>query len=410
MMGVGIFLRFQTVNSNSFRSQKTIENDNSDEQDIYSYKLQTSEYSSSIKENGGDINISLYQVLSDTSLKSIVNTSDSNNNTFTVSSPYDKNFNSSYTYIEIGEIISHNKTIVIEESAPGNGTEDTVNGDLAASFTVEEDLYLENISVFLTTSKNKEATVEVGLYNSSWDPATNASIPGALGTYKSIGNFTYVTPVGSALVSWIEIRNLHYYLNNSLTENYTWFISIIETGGPPSAHPSWHYVDDIYNGDNSYSYHHQGGASRDWGADQPHDFTLVLTLNKAAKSTSPDSAEIGLKINGTNIIGTNGQGTWNTTEILGSNSGGLEFNITADWDDVECNVTLVQINYTKTNLKANSSFTVEGSGQDILWNVSRSNGFNLFDNRFENYAINYTIPSNWNNINVFNGSMGEFYK
>jgi len=212
-----------------------------------------------------------------------------------------------------------------------------------------------------------------------------------------------VTPKSYDLVSWIEIRNLHYFLNNSFTENNTWFIAIVETTPPPSAHPSWHFVDDSYNGDNSYAYHHQGGASRNWGSPQPYDFTLILTFNKAAKSTIPDSAEIGLKINGSDVIGTNGQGTWNSSEIFGSNSGELQFNVKATWEDVECNITLVQINYTKTILKASSKFTVKGSGQDILWNVTHYKGFNLFDDRLEGYRINFTIPATWNNINVFNG-------
>ena len=232
-------------------------------------------------------------------------------------------------------------------------------------------------------------------------------MPGPLGGYISIGNFSYTTPKSNDLVSWIEIRGLHYFLNNSFTENNTWFIAIVETSPPPSAHPSWHYVDDSYNGDNSYAYHHQGGPSRNWGSPQPYDFTLILTFNKAAKSTIPNSAEIGLKINGSDVIGTNGQGTWNSSEIFGSNSGELQFKVTATWEDVECNITLVQINYTKTNLKASSAFKVKGSGQDILWNVTRSNGFNLFDDRLEGYRINFTIPDTWNNINVFNGDKNK---
>ncbi|KKK70513.1 hypothetical protein LCGC14_2923230, partial [marine sediment metagenome] len=93
--------------------------------------------------------------------------------------------------------------------------------------------------------------------------------------------------------------------------------------------------------------------------------------------------------------------------VNGSTSGKLKYNISADWWDVESNITQVQINYTRTDLKASSNFEISGSGQDIRWNVTRNGGIDYFDTNFNNYTINFTIPTTWNKINVFNGSTNK---
>ena len=408
-MVVGIFLNFQTNNSNSFRSKKDNENDISNDisEEIFSYNLRSSDYSSSIKENGGDINISLYQALYDTSLKSIVNTSDPNNNTFTVPSPTDANFNSTYTYIEIEDIVSHNKTIVIEETNPNNATDGFSQGKVkATSFIVGQDTYLMNISVYITSSKNKFFSFKVVLFNTTWVGGQSQPNGGETDFHAVLGEFNGTAPKFDPYNNWYHCNNLNYYLNNSNTDNNTWCIGLAEADDSSSpGNPEWYYVLDSVNGNNSDSYTISGNV---WTMISPSvDFMTKMTFNKASKFPIASLAEVGLKINGTPVIGTGGNGTWNSTEPFGGSSGQLKFNITADWDSLEFNITLVQINYTKTNLATTPSFSISGSGQDVVWNVSRADGLKLFDKRLNNYEINFTIPDSWNNVNVFNGTINK---
>ncbi|GAH46775.1 unnamed protein product, partial [marine sediment metagenome] len=121
----------------------------------------------------------------------------------------------------------------------------------------------------------------------------------------------------------------------------------------------------------------------------------------------PKPTDINLIINDIDVNDiNNGKGYWESTEVNSSATGLLKYNVSADWWDVTCNISQVQINYTKTDLTADSSFEVLGNGQDVLWNVTRNGGLNYFDTDFNNYRINFTISATWHDssIKVFNGS------
>ncbi|MGV9203569.1 MAG: hypothetical protein ACOC44_06035, partial [Promethearchaeia archaeon] len=47
---------------------------------------------------------------------------------------------------------------------------------------------------------------------------------------------------------------------------------------------------------------------------------------------------------------------------------------------------------------------IADNGNNIDWNVTRSGGLNFFEDKFTNYKINFTIPSSWDNIGVYNGT------
>ncbi|MGM0467917.1 MAG: hypothetical protein ACQERB_03820, partial [Promethearchaeati archaeon] len=92
--------------------------------------------------------------------------------------------------------------------------------------------------------------------------------------------------------------------------------------------------------------------------------------------------------------------------ILPDLSGTLGFEMTADWWDVSCDITRIQINYTKTGLSANSSFYVPFSGASVQWNVTRDD-FDFFDARISHtQTINLSLPLSWNEatISAFKGS------
>ncbi|MFX0189095.1 MAG: hypothetical protein ACFE8A_15325, partial [Candidatus Hodarchaeota archaeon] len=372
---------------------------------IDSIGLKSSDYSSSIDGYGGDFNVSLHQSLYDTSSKSIANTTDAINSTFSVDCPTDTNFNSTYTYIEVENIVSHNKTITLQTLFSPNASDEFSQGKLKAnSFTIDDGVYLENVSVYITAAKNKFFEFKVVIYNSSWSVANSRSEPVGSETvyYAEIGIFNMTVPSGTDYIGWFECKNLHFQFDNTKTDNNTWFLGCLETtNSDPAANPKWYYVLDSDDGvDTTDAWTVSGGT---WTFISPTvDFITKMTFNKASKFPVADLSEVGLKINSTNVIGSGGTGNWTSTGTFSSSSGKLNFNVSAEWDYLECDIKLVQINYTQTNLIATSDYSISGSGQNIIWNVSRS--FDNFGASFENYQINFTIPATWSNIQVFNGT------
>ncbi|MFX1392465.1 MAG: hypothetical protein ACFFAH_02720 [Promethearchaeota archaeon] len=370
--------------------------------------LKQSDYSPSSEGSGGDINVSLHQSLYDTTKKYIANTTDPTNSTFSVDSPADANFNSTNTYIELENIVSHNKTITLQTLFSPNATDDFSQGKLKAnSFTVEDGVYLENASVYITAAKNKFFEFKVVIYNSSWSVVNSRSEPVGSETeyYAEIGIFNMSVPPGSDYIGWFECKNLHFQFDNSKTDNNTWFLGCLETvNSDPAANPKWYYVLDSDDGvDTTDAWTVSGGT---WTYISPTvDFITKMSFNKASKFPVADLSEVSLKINGTAVVGSGGTGNWTSTETFSSSSGKLYFNVSAEWDYLECDIKLVQINFTKTDLTASSSYSISGSGQDIIWNVSRS--INNFNSKFENYQINFTIPSTWSNIQVWNGTTNK---
>jgi len=101
-------------------------------------------------------------------------------------------------------------------------------------------------------------------------------------------------------------------------------------------------------------------------------------------------------------------GYWKPYLELGSDSGNLDFIIKANWWGVSCDITNIQINYTKTDLTAHTSLKCSGTNQDILWNVSCPiiDYFSTHSD-LQCEKINITIPTSWQNIQMWNGSTNK---
>ncbi|MFX1251285.1 MAG: hypothetical protein ACFFCZ_06730 [Promethearchaeota archaeon] len=308
-----------------------------------------------------------------------------------------------------------NQTLIVEDSAANHRENPTTSRPCATSFQVTGNMYLENVSARLwTNNPGIDNEVKFVLYNSTWDSSNSTSIPGGhyLNDYIDLGNINYTAN------GWVTITGLHEYLDNSKTDNNTWFIGIwdIDEG---TADANWYYtitgVGDTIDETRSYKYHTFYGywepvryPDPPW-EDYEVDFWLKLDLRPLNNIPNPEN--INLKINNSAVMGypnEYGSGYWSSTAEYSSPSGNLGFTVSADWWDVSCTITVVHIDYTKTDLKATSKFRLVGSGQDVLWNVTESEGLNYFDPRVNEYAaINFTIPASWNNINVFNGTINR---
>ncbi len=362
----------------------------------------TSDSLPSSKGMGNKVNITLHQSYLNTSTIEFTNLDSENN--FLEPFPNFNGYNTSFINMTVDSINAPNYTLVVEDDTITNFDDFTNSNPDVTSFEVIGNGYLENISVYVRNVAGNPATVTMVLYNSTWDTGNSRSEPDGtnLGYVSTLGTFN----VPATTTGTYSLFHVHYLLNNTFTENNTWFIGLFDGG--VGADTRWYYVADQSNGDNddeSTAYYYSSGwVLRDdfLLGDPSVDFRLSIDLSPI--NNIPKPSEINLKLNTTLFYDiSQGSGYYSSEEAYSSTSDVLNFTVSADWWDVSCNITKVQINYTKTDLRADSSFEVLGNGQDVFWNVTKSGGLNYFDSRFNNYTINFTISSRWTNIEVWNG-------
>jgi len=408
---ITITISFVNFGQFFWNSNQSVTDSNSiDEFDLFN-ELKTSDYSSSYSGTGENMSLTLHQSYLNDSFDTILNTSIVNGNNFTLTCPTEIYFNSSYTRFEVEDILAPNKTLIVEDS-PQDWQYDIERTDPGAtSFIAKSDCYIQNISLNLRNSHATDtANVEIVLYNSSL-------VSLGPGDYlKSLKNIT----VGPLTFGWVDITGLKEFVDNSKTENDIWFIGLIERT-TSFADAWWYYTLDAQYGlngdglDETDSYRYNSGSSS-WSLISDSNYGPATTVDLGLKldliplNNTPNPEDIGLKINNKPVNGyfnINGSGYWESFDVNSSATGKLNYNVTADWWDIECNISQVQINYTRTDLKARSEFNIAGGGQIVNWNVTRNGGLNYFDSRFNNYQINFTIPDTWDetSIRVFNGAV-----
>lgn len=361
--------------------------------DIFS-EVKNSQYDS-FESSGESINVTLHQSYLNKSFNTALNTSDSNNNSITLPCPTETTFNSSYTKLNIEDIFTPNKTLEIETNTSQKKIVNNVN-HYAFSFRVLSDSYLENFSISLS-SDGIGGGIAVDLYNASstnHEPDTEIA--------SDIHTNSTAVPNGASKF-WYNVQGLNEFLDVSNTYNNTFYIDIRVTD-IFNDDINYHYEDES-NGDDSRNWRYASGS---WIALDNEDASLIVDLKAYKKNPKP--SDINLRVN--NILVSDiadGSGYWESFNVNGSVSGDLIYTLTADWWEVTCNISQVQINYTKTDLQAFSTFSVN-FGNYVNWNVSINEAINSFDDRIEDFnTINFTIPSNWdqNYIRVFNGSNDE---
>ncbi|MFW9903493.1 MAG: hypothetical protein ACFFFH_04110 [Candidatus Thorarchaeota archaeon] len=305
-----------------------------------------------------------------------------------------------------------NQTLIIEDGPDNNHQQFDDVVPAASSFKISDNCFLENISVELYNPYSPEnITVKLALFNSTWNSTEIVSKPGGL-------KYDYIQDLGivnySASLEWVTLSGLHIYLDNLKTENNTWFIGLFTISN--SLHEGyweWNWISQGNGIDDTRSYTYQTFPSTKWilaeAFGQKVDYHLKIDLKPPNNTPNPEN--INLRINTSIIEGDEcqfGSGYWMSTIEYISSSGFLSFAISADWWDVSCTVTYVKIVYSKTDVSGNSSFTVGNEEDVVVWNVTEREGLNYFDPRInETTTINYTIPTNWYNINIFNRTINK---
>ncbi|MFX1558713.1 MAG: hypothetical protein ACFFC9_15785, partial [Promethearchaeota archaeon] len=355
-------------------------------------KLKTSDYSSTHEGTGAELNITLHQSLVNSS--NIEFTNLDLYNSFTEPFPIFSGYNTSFINITISNINAPNKTLDLEKD-----TDDVPisfgSPTYAFSFDVLSNATLKEFEVCLTgSSGSADAGVGFQVWNATWTgsailPDTNT---GLLSHTETV--YTTDTKVWHKISPNID-------LSPSKTDNDTFFIIMWDTN-VPSSFPEFNAKNDGAGEFESLVYYMPVST---W-ISRPYEVCANVSLT--LPDNTPKPTDINLQINTTKLeddLSGSNVGYWNPNQIYSSQTEKLDFSITADWWDVSCNVTNVQINYTKTDIKANSDFNIPVSGQDVNWNVTIPGGLNYFDARVNDFnTINFTIPEIWQDttIKVFN--------
>ena len=325
------------LNFTSINEETNLEND-------FDYKEQTpktSEYQN-FDGAGENLNIALHQSYLNTSTIEFSNLDSSN--FFQKPAPIVNGFNSSFVNITIDDIYAPNKSLIVEDVDDGSTNLFLVQ--YWTSFEVKGSCYLENFSVMVHTSGSGD-TFNIDLFNatlSGSDIIYDSDLDGGV-VWSSVF-------VNDPTTHWENLTSLDTYLNVDNTYNNTFFIRMSSVSGDGY----WHEEDES-DGDDSIVWRTSGSS--------PETKDMTLKMDLFLLDNTPKPSDINFKINSTNVNDINNQnkGFWNSTSEYNDYNGNLDFELTSDWYDVSCNVTRVQINYTKTDLQAGSEFNIAGSGQ-----------------------------------------------
>ncbi|MFX0059762.1 MAG: hypothetical protein ACFE8J_15805, partial [Candidatus Heimdallarchaeota archaeon] len=350
--------------------------------------------------SGEQLNITLHQSLINSS--DIEFTSLDDSNTFTEPVPNFNGYNTSYVNITIDAINAQNKTLNLEL---GTALNDVILSDrIVSSFRIRKSCILQNLSLYISESGGgtpDDATIRIQIFNSTWNSVESRIEPDS---DTGLIDQTQIIP-NEDTGQWYNYT-FNVNLDASSTYDNTFFIYFRQTSDVFDTRAYYHYELDSSGEDNSDTYYStDGGATwNEFSTDRDISSQIILGLN----DNTPKPTDINLQINSTAItddISGNNLGYWTPSQVFSSSTGEFNFSITADWWDVSCNVSNVHINYTKTDIRANSDFNIPASGQDVNWTVTIPGGLNYFDSRVDNFnTINFTIPASWeyNTINVFN--------
>ena len=217
-----------------------------------------------------NINVTLHQAYHNSTIININETS----NSFTVPAPNATDFSSSYVDLSINDISVSNRSYTIDDSF--GGSLDVTTNPCVVSFVVDRNCYLANASFW--TMKNimyaENGTMTVRLYNSTWNVDKNQP-----DGYSDIGTIEINGTAWKSDVFDLSIT----YLNNSKTDNNTWYLGL-RTNGEEDFQGQWRYEADASNGDNAISYVYAGSGN--WNSSPSGIIKRFLTLSSSFFSSN----------------------------------------------------------------------------------------------------------------------------
>jgi hypothetical protein len=381
-------------------------NSNRDLNDPTDYPQEQS-YSTNSSDSVTGPKVSIQQAFRNESITTLTNTK----TMISVPAPLTSNYKTSSVYLGIDDIQVANHSITFEEyNASGwyHNFLDTVN-PAYASFKVIGDCYLDNVSFYLR-GLGGVANFSVYILNSSWSVVNNRNEP--YGTVANPNLLCFIKGVTTA--GWYS-NDTNYFLDNSKTDNNTWFVGLRQNEISGVTGRWWYNQDGVHGDllDESLSYKYNVGTwtliiDTHWIVDSA-SFDFITKVGLTLNDNTPSPLDINLQVNNTNVqnnYNIEDAGNWTTTNKFSSTTGFLKFNFTALWYTYSFKVNVTQVNYTKSDFTVTSGYTVK-SANSVLWNTSVV--VNALDYRLNNNTINFTIPVNWNTLNVRNITESQTY-
>ncbi|MFX0041295.1 MAG: hypothetical protein ACFE8L_00145 [Candidatus Hodarchaeota archaeon] len=373
---------------------------NYDEFDFFDDNLKAAGYTNDLSNTGENVNVTLHQSYFNESFNWNLNASDSNNNTFNIASPGNNNFFAKNISIEVMDIVAPNKTLVIET---GTTLSTSIrNYDHAVSFQVPGDGILDNFTMCFSESDlldDFDGSINLELWSASWN-----------GVFSDYGPDTYLDTIQNSVTIyndtnriWYNFTDLDIQLDVSQTENNLFYIWMTQTTSSSLANVQFHDENDG-SSDDSKVWIDDGG----WQPVAGIDPSLILHLLPLNNTPTPN--QVSLKINGSAVDNYNSfanQGTWDLDASFEVVTNSLNFEISAEWWDVTCQISEVQANYTKSDITAASNFTLTKNAADVNWMALPTEEIDDFDSRLSNFYINFTVPDTWRNFNAYNGSIDK---
>ena len=347
--------------------------------------------------NTGAINVTIQQSYSNATDVSL----DQDSVSFTSPAPSSAGYSSSNIDISIKDISIQNKSDIIEDSSRSWRTAMADSSPLVTSFAVPTNCYITNATFDLRLT-GSTTNISAVIYNSTWTGSTSKP-DGEYDDYIEFGN---VTVDGTG---WKTAKNETFYLDNSKTDNNTWFIGLYDGlyGATPSFQADWYYNDDSAGDgtDDTISY---TWSLTDWSLITDISTVDLLTkIGLSLKNSSPDPTDINLEINGTAVDDTtSNKGEWIDTTAYSGSNGKLNFTASADWYDFSLAIDEVSIEYAKTTFDELTEYSVEFN-QLVYWNGSVN--ITEFDSQFSSNEINFTIPYDWSVSDLLNESSSITY-
>ncbi|MFX0043715.1 MAG: hypothetical protein ACFE8L_12455, partial [Candidatus Hodarchaeota archaeon] len=278
---------------------------------------------------------------------------------------------------------------------------------LATSFAVPSNCYLTNASFHLNVTAG-DPIVAVRLHNSTWNSTFGINQPYGNPYNPNHYKVLNISTPGVSGAHWVNFTfpiSEDSFLNNSHTDNNTWYIGLVVGAGAVG----WNYeLDGENDDDNSFAYHF---SSPNWllttDSGDTVDYTVKIGVTPSGNFTIKPS-NVGLKINGTAVKDVNNtiyNGQWVNTQILTPRSDGkLILDVTTDYWDVSWTIYNISVKYIKTDLKATTNFTIQ-LGSDVNWEVNQA--VEVFSSNFTDFILNFTISDTWTVTNCYNISSAD---
>lgn len=311
-------------------------------------------------------------------------------------------------YIDFTEGIQ-NVTDIIEDGTPTN-SENCRTYIHASSFMIPADSYLQFVNCSFVKGSGTSGEMYLLLLNSTWDGSKSKPWDiGDLTNHEAIVTAHIGHILDISANGWFSSNIVNYFLDNSLTENNTWFIALWEDKA--LANSKWEYVTDGVDSSDVYSENDAYG----WDSEDK-DFLMkvnysydsgTLSVN-STEITTPDTYHFDYNVSSVVNFVVNYTGVDDIDFLVTLNlyAQDDEFNLYSELDSVSINLTILEL-YDDCSLYLNIT-NLSNMSELIEFNLT-IDGVLLLDYDINDLLIVSNITSNTSIYMDISSNIGSGY-